>query len=215
MLLFIFIMMPLTTSVNAPTTYLSVKNLDTGGSNFSFPPSTPPGTKFWVNITITEVSNLKGWQVNLTYNPLLINTSASDVVRPTDNILADLDPTAPAKIIDNTIGYVVWACAIGPNSPYPSFNGSGTLFQIRFTFTKNGTGDPVFSDLNFDTAGIMKTKLANPLAQPISFTAQNGLVTIPEFPNGILVILLLMMTLLAFAFGKVARSKRWHRPIAN
>jgi len=207
-------------SVRASTTYLQVVNPSPvdGPYDFILPPDTPVGTTFLANITITDVVNLAGWQVNLTYDPRLLKVSAlADIKYPADHVFAGLDPYFAGKGFDNTIGYLTYACAIGPESPADHFDGSGTLCQIRFTTVKNGTGDPVFCELVFDVnpEHIITTSIRDADIEPIPFEVQEGSYFIPEFPTVIFPALFLIVTLLALALGKRIGQKNGGRPIAK
>jgi len=158
-----------------PSTIVAVINPITRDSNFKFSNLTI-GTKFLANITITNVTWLAGWQINITYNPTLLNISNSaDIFLPSNHIFNGLDPRTAAKTINNTAGYAMWACAIGPSSPRNHFNGSGTICQIFFTITKTpGEGEKLSCNLILDKVGMFPTRLVDPDAKDIPFTEQNG-----------------------------------------
>jgi len=162
-------------SVRSISTIVAVINPLTGDSNFRF--ADPAlGTKFLANITITNVTRLAGWQLNITYDPTLLNISRSaDMLLPSNHIFNGLDPKASAKTINNTAGYAMWACAIGPSSPTDHFNGSGTICQIFFTIKKTpGEGETFSCNLVLDKVGMFPTKLVDPDTGVIPFTEQNG-----------------------------------------
>jgi len=199
LLLSMVLTLPITSVAATPTTYVSVinaskyfrappiNNPDTGYNTTWFNytdtqqppnPTNYPLGQLTVNITITDVQNLMGWQVNLTWDPTLLSLKAADLYFPSDHILHDLDPvTLVPKDVNNVIGFFVWACAVGPSSPYPSFNGSGTLCVAKFNVTQEPSSS-LSCTLHLDTAGIMKTKLsATPPPSPppaIPFTPQDG-----------------------------------------
>jgi len=162
----------------AVTTFVSVINPATGDGNFKYnTTSPPPGGVFTVNITVTDVVNLAGWQVNLTWNPTLLSiAAAADVFVPADHIFNGFNPQFPPIDINNPAGYVMWGCAVGPASPYVSFNGSGRLMCVKFTVIKIPTsGNPFLScNLVLDKVGIFQTSLVDPDAKDIVFTERNG-----------------------------------------
>jgi len=168
---------PMAPAEASPTTYVSVINPDTGNGNFLFTNlSPPPGGVFTVNITVTDVLNLAGWQVNLTFDPTLLTIAApADVYQPPDHIFKDLDPKAVGKDINNVVGYVMWGCAVGPSSPSDHFDGSGRIMCVKFTVIKTPIeGETLSCNLILDKVGIFPTTLLNPDAEEIPFTEQNG-----------------------------------------
>ena len=161
--------------ISADSSIVAVINPITRDRNFKFSNRTV-GTKFLANITITNVTWLAGWQINITYNPTLLNISNSaDIFLPSNHIFNGFDPRAAAKTINNTVGYAMWACAIGPSSPRNHFNGSGTICQIFFTIIKTpGEGEKLSCNLILDKVGMFPTRLVDPDAKDIPFTEQNG-----------------------------------------
>jgi hypothetical protein len=161
-----------------PTTYVSVINPVTGDGNFKYnTTSPPPGNVFTVNITVTDVNNLGGWQVNLTWDPTLLSiAAAADVFLPPDHILNGFDPTGAPAAIDNALGNVMMARAVGAASPYVSFNGSGRMMCVKFTVIKIPTlAQPFLScNLTLDLVSLFPTSLIDPDAMDIAFTPENG-----------------------------------------
>ena len=204
-LLLIFVMMFQTPSVNAAETVVSVINAENGTNEIILPPETPVNYTFLVNITVTTVTGLAGWEINATWNPALLRINSSDdLYMPTDNVFAGLSPFETSKIIDNTHGNVIYGAARGYGKP--DFTGSGVMCQIRFATVKNGTGEPLSCDIILDTVGAIPTELVDKNGLDISFTAVNTHYVIPEFHMSILLVIFLITTLCAFAFGR----KTWH-----
>jgi len=131
------------------------------------------GESFAVNINIFNVTNVAGWQVNITFDPTIL--SVQSIFLPAGHIFEGLNPITPGELINNTIGYVVWVCAIGPNSPYPTFNGSGTLCRIEFATVGLGT-----SPIHVDTQGLLRTKIVDREARRIPFTPKDGAAEVLE-----------------------------------
>jgi len=168
---------PMAPAEAASTTYVSVINPGTGDGNFLYTNLSPPaGGAFTVNITVTDVLNLAGWQVNLTWNPTLLSIAATaDVFLPPDHIFNGLDPQGAAPNINNVEGSVMWARAIGPSSPSDHFDGSGRIMCVNFTVIETPSeGETLSCNLVIDRAGIFLTSLIDPDANDISFTEQNG-----------------------------------------
>jgi hypothetical protein len=162
-------------SAMGASTVLAVINPITHDSNFKFSNLTV-GTKFLANVTIADVTRLSGWQINITYDPTLLSISnQADIFLPSNHIFNGLDPRATAKTINNTAGYVMWACAIGPSAPKDNFNGSGVMCQIFFTVIKiPSEGEKLSCNLVLDRLGTFPTSIVDPYADDIPFTEQNG-----------------------------------------
>jgi len=102
------------------------------------------GETFTVNVMISDVSNLYGWQINVTFNPGVLG-----VVRVEEGpFLESVNATMwPKPSIDNSTGYVLATSSFTP--PYTSIpagaSGSGQLATITFSVKASGG-----SDLRFD-----------------------------------------------------------------
>jgi hypothetical protein len=191
----------LTSPVNADGTIISVINPETGDSNFVFPSSTPVNSTFLANITITDVTGLAGWQLNLTWDPTLIKINTTDdIYRPADAIFG---ATAIEVAKNIKPGMVYWAVSRGIGRP--TFTGDGILCQINFTILKNDTEGPLTCPMHFDLVSSFPTKITDVYGDPIAFTPQDGSYVIPEFPTTTLLALFLIITMLAFLFQK----KNW------
>jgi hypothetical protein len=182
LLLSIALVLPITPAAASPTTYVSVINRLTGNKYFNYSDTSPPPTSssyplgyLLVNITVTNVANLAGWQLNLTWNPAVLEIAVTtDLSLPADHILAGFDPIGPARVINNAEGWLYWAKAVGPDSPNPSFSGSGRIAQIKFNVTQVPPPDRI-SDLHFDLTSSFPTKLVTPPPiASISFTPWDG-----------------------------------------
>jgi hypothetical protein len=207
-------MMLLISSVKATTAVISVIDAVNGSNSIMLPANTPAGTKFLVNVTITNVQNLAGWQINITFDPRLLNiTATADMILPANHIFNGLDPQGPAPTIGD--GYVMWARAVGPSAPADHFNGSGIICQIRFTTMKNGTGDPVQCDLVPDKVGTFPTSIIDPDANDIAFTVNKGTFTIPEFPVTTLLLAFLIITSIAIVLAKKTSMKHRKFSVAS
>ena len=129
-----------------------------------------------INITVIDVLELAGWQVNLTYAPTLLQVDKlADISYPADHVFAGLDPKFAGKGFDNTIGYLKYACAIGPESPATNFTGSGTMCQIRLKIIQEPSS-LLSCDLFLETdpAQTIITSLRDVDIEPIDFTPQHG-----------------------------------------
>jgi hypothetical protein len=203
----IAVMFPIA-SADPDETYVSVINPETGNSTFTLAPETPVNTTVVANITVTNVTDLIGYQVNLTWNPSLLKiASSSDVYLPSGHIFEGLNPLWMPLNINNTVGYLGASCSRGFDVS-ETFTGSGTMFQVNFTTAKNGTADPVCCGITLSDKGPFPTQLRKGPGEPIDFTPENGYYCIPEFPTIALPMLFLIATLIAFTFGKKAWSRK-------
>lgn len=107
------------------------------------PSTAPAGTDFDVDITVTEVTDLYGWDINMTFNPSVLNV-VTMVEGPFLLDFADLMgiytwPFGP--IIDNTAGWVQMANSLfDPSGPLTDgADGSGVLATITFHVLTYGT----------------------------------------------------------------------------
>jgi hypothetical protein len=145
-------------------------------SSFS---ATPGETSFTVPVQITDVNDLFGFDINITYDNTLINFSSLDssslsTVWP-QGYFEPL-PTAPSP--QTGPGYVRFAALA---EGYPSYNTTGTttLFQLTFTIVK-ADNFPHSCSLHLD--GV---KLSDPNANPITFTPSDGTYSISAYTPGI------------------------------
>jgi len=167
---------------SAGETYVSVINAGTGNKWFNYTNVAPPPTALGyplgyvlVNITVTNVTGLAGWSVNLTWNPTLLEiASPDDLYMPTDNVFAGLSPFETSKIIDNTHGNVIYGAARGVGKP--EFTGSGRMCQIKFNVTKApAEGEKLYCNLTLDRDPTgFPTELVDKNGASILFTEQNG-----------------------------------------
>ena len=102
------------------------------------------GGTFTVNVMIADVSNLYGWQINVTFSPSVLSVD-SIVEGP---FLESVNETMGLqRSIDNTLGYVLASCSFKP--PYDAIpigaSGSGQLASITFSVKASGG-----SNLQFD-----------------------------------------------------------------
>jgi hypothetical protein len=167
-----------------PTTYVSVINetetygvpgfYGTTTVNFTneYPPPTAidyPLGYFLVNITVTSVTNLAGWQVNVTWDPTLLEIAVdTDIYRTPDMIFG-----ATAIETGKNIGSdrVYWAVSKGIGQP--SFTGNGTLCQIKFNITQ-APASVLTCPLTLDQVSSFPTKITDGAGDPIGYTPQHG-----------------------------------------
>jgi hypothetical protein len=108
------------------------------------------GDIFTINVTITNVENMSGWQVSISWDSSLL--SYSSFVLPSDNVFAYDSPVSASSA---SAGNVVGGANLGPSAPY-YFNGSGRLAQLNLTIIQGvGIVPPtsVECDLVFTNVG--------------------------------------------------------------
>lgn len=110
------------------------------------------GQNFTVEIRVSEVSDLYGWEFQLEWNPNLV-----DFVEVTEGgFLKQKGDTYFARKINRTEGYVIVECTLLGN--LSGVNGNGTLAFITFHAKVQGEGDLSF----------LETILINSFEQPIA-----------------------------------------------
>jgi outer membrane protein assembly factor BamB len=118
------------------------------------------GSTFFVNITVTNVTDLYAWGIGLLYD----NTTLQFVNAwlPTDNVLNGATASggtlieAPAVVdtvpLNSTYAILKWGCTFIQGSENWCFNGTGTLGQIEFKIigAANSTPPQMTSTFTFD-----------------------------------------------------------------
>jgi hypothetical protein len=178
-------------AMGQPTATVGVQLAATSGLN--------QGDTFSTNITVSDVTDLYGWQVSLYYPSSVLNGTRVD-----EGPFLKAGGASTYFLISNftdnynaTHGYMLFACTRLGN--VVGENGSGTLATV--TFKAAGVGPSV---LHIDTTGPINTQLANSNGNMISFTTVDGEVTvIPEFPSLAILPLFMIATLVSLvAFRK-------------
>jgi len=108
--------------VKAATAVMSLVNPVDGTSNFFFTNTQKSvGDTFDINITITDVEELSGWQAGITWDPTLLDFFAFKL--PADNVFA-YDSPIPASSVSS--GLFVGGANLGADATH-NFTGSGRL----------------------------------------------------------------------------------------
>ncbi len=123
--------------------------------------SAAPGETFSVNVTVTNVTDLYGWQIMIHFNSTILN--ASSLARGPFLETAGLTlwqvweithPGEPYGTIDNTMGYITVGDVLNPPFPPSGATGNGTLVTITFLVKARGitqlsfVEDPTFTYLS-------------------------------------------------------------------
>jgi len=102
-----------------------------------------PGYLFDVNVTVTDVSGLTGFVLNLAYDPAIVEATVITKGAFFEGAIGPM-PGGPVIVlnskIDNDLGYVSYCLIFGWSSPYfySGKSGSGTLATIGFNVTGIG-----------------------------------------------------------------------------
>lgn len=124
---------------------------------------------FFVNINVSDVVDLYGWEFKLKWNPTLL-----DVLNVTEgDFLKSGGETYLVTELNNTEGYLLAACTLLGN--IPGVNGSGTLAIVEFKV--ESAGESILD--------LYDTKLVNSLEQPIAHTSNDGYVTTSKSVGGV------------------------------
>jgi len=132
--------------------------------------TTSPGSVFIINATVVNVTDLQMWQLKLAWDPTLLNFSR--IWLPSDHVFAASGKSMITPPPTVELGNVTWGCTY-MNSPYWTFNGTGTLCQIELKILTPPVSLPVTCNLTLAELGYA-TYLVNGAGYDISFTAENG-----------------------------------------
>jgi len=102
------------------------------------------GATFVVNVTVTDVNEVYGWQVNVTFSPQVLNVESTSE----GPFMKQLNETVFMKKIENTRGYALISASFKP--PYPASGASGNGLLCNITFSVKSSGS---SSLHFDSDG--------------------------------------------------------------
>jgi hypothetical protein len=130
----LFSMSYMNAGMASPKTSVAVEPKDNTGA---------VGTTFTVNITVTEVVELYGWEFQLNYNPNILNVTK--VVQ--GPFLKAINKTLFVHKINNTAGIVNALATFEP--PYPPHGASGSGILASITFEVKGEGT---TTLDLDTS---------------------------------------------------------------
>ncbi|MEM4713603.1 MAG: PKD domain-containing protein [Candidatus Bathyarchaeia archaeon] len=155
--------------VEANPATLEVLNPLDGTNYFRFATDTTfVGDTFVINITVVEVTDLCSWQIALKWNASLLEVS--EIWLPSDNVFAESGrpPLTAGPYVEP--GFICYFACVSPYGPYWTFNGTGTLCQIKMRIIQEA---PAESDLYFVNPG-WDTFLLDGVGSDISFSPVNG-----------------------------------------
>jgi len=176
------------------------------------------GELFPVNVTITDVVNLFGYEVKIFYNStqldaLWVSLPSNHFLRPYADGNFYIIKNTTDNAYNATHEFVWFACTL--LNPETARNGSGVLLTIHFNATANGGPYP----LSVAYPGYSyPAKLSNSEASPIPCTSTPAQITVlPEFPMITFLVAIMVATSLAVLLRKITlhtriyRNKRKHR----
>jgi hypothetical protein len=128
------------------------------------------GNTFYLNINVTEMVDLFTWQLNLTWNPAVLNFTKR--VTYGDFLYRTTSPDKTSRTVtisggDNVTGKGWAAETILGN--YAGISGAGRLASLQFQVVGYGS-----SNLVIGTSGLMPTMLLNSAGANIAFVTING-----------------------------------------
>jgi hypothetical protein len=131
--------------------------------------TTPVNSAFFVNATVTNVTDLWHWQVNVTFDPSMLACLNASI--PSSSPFNFPNQTTP--VIDNVAGYVMLGAS--QISPSPGVNGSGVLATIAFQIiSAPAQGLTLACDIAFSTPYGADTFLLDSSSTLITATVVNG-----------------------------------------
>lgn len=130
--------------------------------------TTEPGESFEIDITVSDVSDLYGWQFNLTFDPTIlsaVNVTEGPFLKQAGGTWL-LGPD-----INNFAGFVLCGASLFPY-PDEGATGSGVLATVTFNVTAEGWDDLHFSEMVLNT-------VEEDLPVPIDHTTVDGIFAYP------------------------------------
>lgn len=134
------------------------------------------GSQVLVNVAITDVQDLYSCQISLSYDPNILEyqgvTEGAFLNQNGEAATFHLDPKISLGSLQ---GYAISRVGI-----VPGVNGTGTLATFRFTAIRSGTSAITLAT---DPVGIRGTKLKDSEIREITYTKNDGQVTIGSGGN--------------------------------
>jgi hypothetical protein len=141
-----------------------------GGASVLVDPSSTTvfkGEVFTVNVKVTSVTDLRGWEFKLYWNSTLLNCTDFVIQTPTEWQGKAQNYGEGLEAGYNATHARLWI-AQAANYPAPSFNGSMTLATLTFQALQTGTTPLTLADTN----------LGNSTAQPMDHADSSGSVSV-------------------------------------
>ena len=158
------------------------------------------GETFTANITIENVQNLYGLEITLQWNSTILEATGLDVrTGQPDGTLC-----SPFLTVENTLNQAQgkYSYVATSTTPAPPFNGSGIVVKITFNVTSLGGSNLNLESQLYDYPPPDRWPR---VSLPIGHTTIDGsFVAIPEFPNMIILLLSMLVSVLSFMLLKLS-----------
>jgi len=125
------------------------------------------GESFTVNVQVSNVTDLRGWEFQLYWNSTVLNCTNAVIQTPSVWVNKTLENGPGLENSYNATHGRFWD-SLAAKYPASSFNGSMTLASLTFQALQTGTTSLLLQDV----------KLGDSASQPISFTQSDGSVTV-------------------------------------
>ena len=130
------------------------------------------GSYFEVHVNISDVTDSFSWQINMSWNPSILNVSR---IIPGEFLLRTISESKTAayqlgyviNVTDNAEGYTAMGESILGGAP--GINGAGRLITIEFLVVDYGS-----TDLTISVSGTLPTTLLNSTGNSMTFTTTDG-----------------------------------------
>jgi hypothetical protein len=151
-------------------TVFALKEVSAQTTTISLNPSSvkdvPTGETFSVDVTISDASDIYGWQVNMTFNAGVLSVEGATE----GSFLKNVNATAwPNPKIDNDNGFVLISDSFYPPYPSAGAGGGGVLATITFKVKSGGS-----SALDFVSGTKLRTIQAGSLLPIENFVSQDA-----------------------------------------
>jgi hypothetical protein len=155
------------------------------------------GDSFSVNVTIVDVQNLYGLEAILSWNSTILALVNVEVQLGQDGGVLN----APIYVAENSTQGSRYTVSATSTNPAPSFNGTGNIVRLNFSVIGLGTSE---LDLQTQLYDYPPSDRDPRLSLPITHADVDGLFqsVIPEFPNHLVIVAALMLTLFSAALSK-------------
>jgi len=154
------------------------------------------GSTFSVNVSIQDVTNLKGWEFKLYYPNSILNgtTVIEGPFMKVDEVSTYFYVAEFMDDYSETQGRASVLCLRAGDPDAPGVDGDGVLATITFDSTSNGGPESLH---------LADVKLSDPNATKIPFVKVDGEVTVvPEYSTTLILPLLAIVTLTAVILRK-------------
>jgi len=143
------------------------------------------GENFTVKVEIIGVENLYGFDINFTWNPTYLEYLNHTVTIPVENFTEGILHEPVFNTIDNVDAATGrYQIVYTSRAPAPSFNGSGTVFNMTFRI-KYHPLEPeptVYIPLTLESTDLADMPPPEQYSKPINHTRENGLVILWQRP---------------------------------